>query len=660
MNLSEIYEITDIKGVITIDDEWHFEYKAESILFDLFRMPDEDVDMFFQLIASKNKEIFEKISNARKALKKQQFECRGKAVGQIYRYITDDQTLKIIKGFTDRDVEVIKSETEQFGLGLAEKGVVSLSDFIIAARSNKIPIRVYTDFLDSDMDSINNSIQKLTQSGGYVLCLIDDNLNGSYRANEIINYLQNSKINNRISCVLVTSSVSQEQFNNKIFIEYVQKGEDTNDKIKAAYVKSLYRIMLNNLQKAKIESLNAAFCEAYQNQNIATFLSEMAKYEGVLNFDVILKWLEVKENQYIETKQREMIKKFITYSSIINSIESKSVEFDPGKNVCDIEMYENDIYDLTINELYKPIDVGDIFLIEGKYYILLGQQCDLAIRQKGKRKARTFEFVHAEIEDKQLINKEDRMGYDCAVINYFPLEPNKMLKIDCTHCYFGKPEIFDLCAFNDEGEARISLNEGLPNKVKALMHSGMHELYKAIQDTYKKIINFKAIEFNEEQERVSKSFLDTLKDESQIVDVYSFLNEDGYIHYNIKRVARLKKHANILYKLYLNYRGREAEEAVFFSKFDDILYTMNSHAFNGFCLVSSKNRDGNDLCKIDWWIKREDLNRCLEELGIEANNDDDSEYIRLEHKEKAFNKFKCRKSYDLTNNKYVVEIIKIS
>ncbi len=651
MELQEIYEITDIKCVITIDDEWHFDNVAEAILYDALRLSTNDLKEFLKRICITHQDVYHKFNNAIETLHNLGFNIVDKAIGQIYRYISDDSKLQTIKEFSDKDIKIIQTDIEEFGLGLSERGVASLKDFITAARKGNIPLRIYRDFLDSDKEKIKISIQGLIEDDGYALFLIDDQLNGNYRAKEIVDFIKEEKLNDKVACVLVTSKDSQsiEESTNDLFIEYVQKGENIGEQIRTAYIKSLYRIMLRKLEHSKIEAINVAFKTVYQNPNTAFHISEMAQKEGALNFDIILKWIDAQENQHIEKEQSDLIKKFIRYSSVLNSINDELRDVDQGDDPFDSGLYVNDIYDLSVNELYKPIDIGDVFLINDGYYILIGQQCDLQVRENGKRKLNFFEFLSAEPYSGYLGSKEDAIGYENAIINYFPFEQNKMLKINCTRRCYAQTEIFDLCSYNENGEAKLNIDAELSCSIKALMSCGMNKLYNILQEKFKNMINTREIvsQLDSVQQSSINEFIDILSDKDPIIKIRSFNDKNNQVNYNVKRIARLKKHANILYKLYLNHRGREAEEAIFLSRYRHFNYLINDVECEGVCLESTKNRKEDTLHKLDWWIKKTDLNNCLDKLGAEPyTNSDKNEYVQLKGRTGTIESFNYKKTYD--------------
>ena len=64
------------------------------------------------------------------------------------------------------------------------------------------------------------------------------------------------------------------------------------------------------------------------------------------------------------------------------------------------ELYDSETY---INKGHLPLELGDIFKINGKYYILIAQPCDLMIRSEGasegKRKAQSVTLARISVPD---------------------------------------------------------------------------------------------------------------------------------------------------------------------------------------------------------------------------------------------------------------------
>ena len=116
----------------------------------------------------------------------------------------------------------------------------------------------------------------------------------------------------------------------------------------------------------------------------------------------------------------------------------------------------------TLNQLHFPISNGDIFQINDKEYILLGQPCNLAMRSNGKRDRGYDTGFLVAIES---ISKETFYRYSKGQLATLGLletaEPSSKL---CKIARFSKFKTvsllpLDLTVFNSDGKAIINLNK---------------------------------------------------------------------------------------------------------------------------------------------------------------------------------------------------------
>lgn len=150
-----------------------------------------------------------------------------------------------------------------------------------------------------------------------------------------------------------------------------------------------------------------------------------------------------------------------------------------------------------LNKLHYPLSNGDIFKIEEKDYILLGQPCNLALRGSGKREIRgklffdtgflleletvTTEYVNT-LSKNQLLNlafiEQSVNNSDNFIVVRFPLFKTVSLVP------------LDLCVYNDDGKAIINLNI-VKNESDILQeswkkrYSELHKVFISYRDNIK-------------------------------------------------------------------------------------------------------------------------------------------------------------------------------
>lgn len=502
-----------------------------------------------------------------------------------------------------------------------------MKDTIATAREMGIPIRVYTDFSAQDKAHFERSVSELTSNNGYVFCIIDDHMQQENRADEILKLIaDNAAYQKKVGCVLVTSgnNSNKARYDSNIHVEFIQKQTVTtkraidnfNIQLSMAYLKSLYRVMLANLQIAKKEAIDTVFENLYKDVDTAIHISTMARIEGVTNFEMINKWIFSKERNEIEEQRISDIKNIIALSNVLNNLqESTSIRKDETGN----ELYSNDSYDKTVNILHKMIDVGDVFDVNGSYYVLIGQECDLGLRSTGERKTEVLEFVAAHIYDSATEIIKNQFTYEQAIIANFPTEDGslKYLTVNCGKRYYAKPEVFDICTYNCDGKSIINISKPLEQDVKTLLSEGLINLYAQIQQHFQEFSHVKQMI---EDEQLFKSFVKIVglsNEKNQVIGYDEYLFENDTVTYPIRRVCRLRKHAQLLHRMYLNYRGRQAEEAVCFSRYIEIDYKLGDSIFRAKCLLSSKSNSNEEhkLYKRPWVVKTEDINHYLNTVG---------------------------------------------
>ena len=627
MDLQDVFRSTNLRCVVSIDDDWNYHNTAEAILYDIYQLPAEDKIRLLTEIQECDNATFNVLKNAITEMEKVGFVTDGKAKYKIYMYISDEGALNIIKAFLDTHVEKIETISKRYGVGLKSTGVVSLKGTIASARELGIPIRIYTDFSAQDKVHFEKSVSALTANDGYVFCIIDDHMQKENRADEILRLIaDNVAYQKKVGCVLVTSGDNSDKarYDSNIHVEFIQKQtvatkkaiDDFNMQLSMAYLKSLYRVMLANLQIAKKEAIDTVFDNLYKDVDTAVHISTMARIEGVTNFEMINKWIYSKERNEIEEQRIADIKNIIALSNVLNNLqESTSIRDDETGN----ELYSNDSYDKTVNVLHKMIDVGDVFEVNGSYFVLIGQECDLGLRSTGERKTEVLEFVAAHVYDSATEIIKNQFTYEQAIIANFPTEDGslKYLTVDCGKRYYAKPEVFDICTYNSEGKSTINISTPLESNVRTLLSEGLINLYVQIQQHFQK---YRQVKEKIEDVGLFKSFVKTVglsNEKNQVIGYDDFLLENDTVTYPVKRVCRLRKHAQLLHRMYLNYRGRQAEEAVCFSRYIEINYKLGESIFRAKCLLSSKsnNNEEHKLYKRPWVVKLHDINHYLNDAG---------------------------------------------
>lgn len=125
------------------------------------------------------------------------------------------------------------------------------------------------------------------------------------------------------------------------------------------------------------------------------------------------------------------------------------------------ELYERDDH---INKNHLPLELGDIFERVGadsvKKYILLAQPCDLMVRSDGKRHPELHRVPLAEVVP------ADKAPNYAEEMPYLDASPSKRWFVKLKTVQFVRGCLLDLCVFNDDGVARLTVDGNAPAGIR--------------------------------------------------------------------------------------------------------------------------------------------------------------------------------------------------
>lgn len=112
---------------------------------------------------------------------------------------------------------------------------------------------------------------------------------------------------------------------------------------------------------------------------------------------------------------------------------------------------KKELYDSHVNRRHSEISTGDIFLINGEYYILVTQSCDTYLRNDGKRKLEKALLLS--IAEASNTCYQYTLSCFCDTDNTFNNPAVKFQK----YCIMPF-EILDLCVTNEDGKSKIDIS----------------------------------------------------------------------------------------------------------------------------------------------------------------------------------------------------------
>ena len=237
--------------------------------------------------------------------------------------------------------------------------------------------------------------------------------------------------------------------------------------------------MLTLLKEKRILVLQKTFSYAASNMDVAVYLSSMAKEEGITNHEILNEWIDLRERYYTYHEGGSVIKRTVLLSSLFERIGSGEItkEIEPT-DLVEFQRFEQ--YDYQVNDFMSPPMTGDIFYIKGKYYLLVGQECDLSIRD-GKRKNSMAELIPVTlVKDMDVGKHKEKYDYEKLLMGRFLTEDGQCcnISINCTDREVIDNEVLDLCAFNESGVSEICLEKGLKVEAKYLLPNEWQNYYE--------------------------------------------------------------------------------------------------------------------------------------------------------------------------------------
>lgn len=242
------------------------------------------------------------------------------------------------------------------------------------------------------------------------------------------------------------------------------------------------------------------------------------------------------------------------------------------------ELYESDKH---LNELRRPIDNGDIFIVtdgekKNKHFILVAQECDMMVRgDNGKRGSDSAIFLEIEKLSSEQLFSEMKRKYEAEIkkkkfanhffadkyqLEYFEKGTDKNGLVHFKKDIVIALNVLDLIVFNSTGEAVLDLNA--PTYNEQFHNSAWQQRYELIKEEFE--------QYAQEMDSLN-AVLDALSDRSMpelqrnaikthLQHPFSFLEKLGIqvnysnrkFNFGIKRVGRLRlpKSKNLLDRYY--------------------------------------------------------------------------------------------------------------
>jgi hypothetical protein len=218
----------------------------------------------------------------------------------------------------------------------------------------------------------------------------------------------------------------------------------------------------------------------------------------------------------------------------------------------------------TLNILHFPISNGDIFQINKKEYILLGQPCNLAMRSDGKR-GREYDtgfLVELESIPKETIHEYSKEQLAALGLLETAEISSKIYRIARFSKFLPVSLIpLDLTVFNSDGKAMIEMNKS-EYESKIIQESWKlryKKLYKEFLDYRNSIVTFKKLK-SSNKDSFKKNIYNGFMFKNYDINNENALNRSGNrITLDIQRISYYREpYSNDLLQQFMLYLSRNA------------------------------------------------------------------------------------------------------
>ena len=329
-------------------------------------------------------------------------------------------------------------------------------------------------------------------------------------------------------------------------------------------------IWLKQIEKVKEMAGNAVneACAVFENGmksiDPATFnrmVIVSSKVEGCWEFESLSRIIMV----YLNKGLKQGIKKqFAEFQQNTNSIRALD-----GPNSS--EIINDEILNLIrggewfdeidyVNQVYSPISNGDIFQIGNKYYILLGQPCNLSIRPEGKRGYDLDQAFLLPLTTKDKAEEKLYLSEGTKGDFQYPF------KNDYSHILFSDRKrislsLLDLVSYNANGLAEIDINVNCDHlDGREIMQENMLLRYNKILEKIAKYKNACDTIDNKIEKRQKTAILRFFCKSYEMGDekvVKKPTISGTMIKFDVKRVGRYNSYgAHVLLQQFMSYLSR--------------------------------------------------------------------------------------------------------
>lgn len=329
-------------------------------------------------------------------------------------------------------------------------------------------------------------------------------------------------------------------------------------------------IWLKQIEKVKEMAGNAVneACAVLENGmksiDPATFnrmVIASSKVEGCWEFESLSRIIMVYLNKGLKQGIKKQFAEFQQNTNSIRALDGPNSSEIINDEILNLirggEWYDEIDY---VNQVYSPISNGDIFQIGNKYYILLGQPCNLSIRPEGKRGYDLDQAFLLPLTTKDKTEEKLYLSEGTKGDFQYPF------KNDYFHILFSDRKrvslsLLDLVSYNANGLAEIDINVNCDHlDGREIMQENMLLRYNKILEKIAKYKNACDTIDNKIEKRQKTAILRFFCKSYEMGDekvVKKPTISGTMIKFDVKRVGRYNSYgAHVLLQQFMNYMSR--------------------------------------------------------------------------------------------------------
>lgn len=523
-------------------------------------------------------------------------------VGDLFRYL---DTLKIeehiITLAKDIKTEIFNNKESKrifFQYGLIENLPEAYKPLFEGLYLKDFPMTIlcFDDFLPAELNNIENDISSILNEKKTFISIVDNKLgDGDDHGVRIVkedikDMLLNHPDWTSFSVIFTSQSPPNidPEFGNEYF-RVIQKSNNSLIDISKALSIIAFTKAFSYIHNKTTEAIAKLPLLAQENRHNIAYIIDKASTEGMLPYEAIRIWNE-NATKYLTDKAFK--EDMAVFAEIIGLTKLfKKEVLDPTATVSEnmSNIAANEIFDYSVNSKYLPIAPGDIFAFEDKFYVIIGQACDLSLRDDLTRSSQIVAIVEAKYCTLSGKNKKIKIKKESesVTLNHFKKENNEdgALKIELKtkSTQYLDYSILDLCMYNQNGECFVCLNKPLDKLLLNYLTKGnidnydklqlqfnllskvTENIYEGISDSifederpclmnlFEENASFDSTQLSKEDKFDKTKKILTKKTNGLL----SFKIEGNIMTYPYKRICRIRGNFNrLIHHNYWHYRGR--------------------------------------------------------------------------------------------------------